>query len=138
MIGLLCLVWGSTWVVIQGGLQSLPPFSSAALRFAIAALCMSGLAAALGKREGGTRPGLGLSLAQGCCNFAGSYGIVYWSETRLPSSLVSVLWAVFPMMQAVAGHLYLPAERLGAGQVAGWGGASCRYRGLTAIASARL
>jgi len=120
LIALLCLVWGSTWVVIQGGLQSLPPFSSAALRFAIAALCMSGLAAALGEREGGTQPGLGLSLAQGCCNFAGSYGIVYWSETRLPSGLVSVLWGIYPMVQASLGHFLLPGERLDLRQAAGF------------------
>ena len=26
---LLCLIWGSTWVVIKGGLRDLPPFTSA-------------------------------------------------------------------------------------------------------------
>lgn len=120
LIALLCLVWGSTWVVIQGGLASLPPLSSAAIRFAIAALCMSGLAAVLGAREGGSRPGLGLSLAMGCFNFAGSYGIVYWSETRLPSGLVSVLWGIYPMVQATLGHFFLPGERLDARQAAGF------------------
>lgn len=120
LIAVLCLVWGSTWVVIQGGLASLPPFSSAAIRFTIAALCMSALAAVFGAREGGARPGLGISLAQGCLNFAGSYGIVYWSETRLPSGLVSVLWGVYPMLQATLGHFVLPGERLDVRQAAGF------------------
>jgi drug/metabolite transporter (DMT)-like permease len=121
LTALLCLIWGSTWVVIQGGLQSLPPFGSAAARFTVAAACMSLLAALFAEREGGTRPTLTLSLVLGCLNFAASYGIVYWSETRLPSSLASVLWAVFPMLQAVLGHLYLAGERLSLPQVAGFG-----------------
>lgn len=120
LTALLCLVWGSTWVVIQGGLASLPPFSSAAIRFALAAACMSGLVVVLGKREGGAAPGWKLSLVLGTLNFAGSYGIVYWSETRLPSGLVSVLWAVFPMLQATLGHFLLRGERLGAWQLAGF------------------
>ena len=120
LTALLCLVWGSTWVVIQGGLASLPPFSSAAIRFALAAACMSGLVAVLGKREGGAAPGWRLSLVLGTLNFAGSYGIVYWSETRLPSGLVSVLWAVFPMLQATLGHFFLRGERLGLWQLAGF------------------
>jgi drug/metabolite transporter (DMT)-like permease len=45
---------------------------------------------------------------------------VYWSETRLPSGLVSVLWAVFPMLQATLGHFTLPGERLSASQLAGF------------------
>lgn len=118
---LLCLVWGSTWVVIQGGLTSLPPFTSAALRFLLSAACMTALAALVGRREGGRAPGIGLSLALGTLNFAGSYGIVYWSETRLPSGLVSVLWAVFPVLQATLGHFLLPGERLSARQFAGFG-----------------
>ena len=28
-----------------------------------------------------------------------------WSETILPSGIVSVLWSVFPLMMAVSGHL---------------------------------
>jgi drug/metabolite transporter (DMT)-like permease len=121
LTALLCLIWGSTWVVIRTGLEDLPVFGSAAARFTLAAACMSGLGALFAEREGGARPGWRLSLALGTLNFAVSYGIVYWSETRLPSGLVSVLWAVFPMLQAVAGHLFLPGERLAAGQVAGFG-----------------
>src|SRR5262245_27831490 len=112
LTALLCLIWGSTWIVIKEGLQSLPPFTSAAARFGIAAACMSLLAAWLGAREGGSAPSLGLSLILGCLNFAASYGIVYWSETRIHSGLASVLWAVFPLLQATLGHVFLPGERL--------------------------
>jgi drug/metabolite transporter (DMT)-like permease len=58
LIALLCLVWGSTWIVIAGGLRDLPPFTSAAARFVVAALVMSAIAPALGRREGGSIPPL--------------------------------------------------------------------------------
>ncbi|MFN0009736.1 MAG: DMT family transporter [Planctomycetota bacterium] len=120
LIALLCLIWGSTWIVIQGGLRDLPPFTSAAARFVVAAAAMSVVAHFLHRREGGARPTWKLSLALGALNFGGSYGIVYWAETRLPSSLVSVLWSVFPMLMAISGHLYLPAEKLRGRQWAGF------------------
>jgi len=120
LTALLCLIWGSTWVVIKVGLKDLPPMGSAALRFTLAAGCMSLLAPSLAAREGGKRPGLRLTFALGTLNFGLSYGIVYWSETHLPSALVSVLWAVFPMLQAVAGHLWLEGERLSPAQGLGF------------------
>lgn len=120
LTALLCVIWGSTWVVIKTGLEDLPTFGSAAARFTLAAAAMSGLCAWLVRHEGGARPTLALSLVLGTLNFGVSYGIVYWSETRLPSGLVSVLWAVFPMMQAIAGHFFLAGERLSLVQVGGF------------------
>jgi drug/metabolite transporter (DMT)-like permease len=120
LIALLCLVWGSTWIVIAGGLADLPPFTSAAARFAVSAAAMSAVAAVVREREGGERPSAGLSLALGTMNFGACYGIVYWSETRLPSALVSVLWSVFPMLTAIAGHVFLPDDRLRGRQWAGF------------------
>jgi len=120
LTGVLCLIWGSTWVVIKQGLEDLPPLGSAAARFTLAALMMSALGALFARREGGARPTLRLSLVLGLLNFAASYGIVYWTETRLPSALVSVLWAIYPLLQAVAGHLFLAEERVARTQSAGF------------------
>jgi len=116
LTAVLCLIWGSTWVVIQKGLADLPPFGSVALRFTLASVIMSGLAAGFAEREGGARPSLALSLVLGGLNFGMSFGLVYWTETKLPSGLVSVLWAVFPMVQAIVGHWFLPGERIGPAQ----------------------
>ncbi|MCB9892015.1 MAG: EamA family transporter [Planctomycetes bacterium] len=109
---LLCVIWGSTWVVIKEGLDELPPFTSAAARFVVAAGALLVLAPFLARREGGVRPPLAVVVQQGTFNFALSYGIVYWSETVLPSGLVSVLWAVFPLMMGLVGHVFLTGERL--------------------------
>jgi drug/metabolite transporter (DMT)-like permease len=119
-MGLLCLIWGSTWVVIKGGLRDLPPLTSAGARFVVAALIMVAVSAAFGRREGGRNPPVWLWVVQGTTNFAISYGIVYHAETVLPSGLVSLLWGVYPMLQALSGHWFLDGERLGPRQWAGF------------------
>jgi drug/metabolite transporter (DMT)-like permease len=40
---LLCLIWGTTWLVIKVGLRDLPPISFASLRFVCAVLICSSL-----------------------------------------------------------------------------------------------
>lgn len=121
LIAFLCLIWGSTWLVIKEGLRDLPPFTSAGVRFAIAAVIMIGVAALLGKREGGQKPPVWLWIVQGTASFAMSYGIVYHAETILPSGLVSLLFGVYPMLQALAGHFFLSGERLRPYQWIGFG-----------------
>ncbi len=112
LIAVMCAIWGTTWLVVKKGVADLPPFSSAALRMALAAIVMAGVAAALAKRESGEKPPLWMSVIMGFGNFAITYGIVYWASTILPSGLIALLWAVYPMMMAITGHYYLDGEKL--------------------------
>lgn len=109
---LLCLVWGSTWLVIKQGLEDLPAFFSVGVRFVVAGVVMAMVAPALSRREGGTAPGVGLTLVVAIAEFGVSYGIVYQAERVVPSGLVAVLWAVYPLLMAACGHLFIPGERL--------------------------
>lgn len=108
----MCLVWGTTWFVIREGLQHMEPLGSAGLRFAIASLIMVPIAGRIGQREGGTAPTPRLIAAMAVCNFSISYGIVYWSEQTLPSSLAAVLWGIYPILTALISHVYLPDFRI--------------------------
>lgn len=119
LIGLLCLIWGSTWIVIRGGLADLPPFTGAAARFLLGAVVVALLAPWLARAEGGGRPTARLSLTMGVLNIGASYALVYWSETILPSGLVAVLWAAHPMMLGALSVWLLPQERLVGRQWAG-------------------
>lgn len=111
-VAVMCLVWGTTWFAVREGLAYLPPLGSAGLRFAVAWAAMAALAPYLARREGGARPTARLVVAMGVFNFALTYGLVYWGEVYLPSALAAVLWAIYPLLMGVAGHLYLPGERL--------------------------
>lgn len=112
LIGLVCLVWGSTWVVIKLGLADLPPLTAAGIRIVLAGAFMAALAPWLARREGGGRAPWLVVVVQGLSQFAFNYGIVYYAEQSLPSGLVSVLWSAYPLMIALAGPWFAGSERL--------------------------
>ncbi|HLQ36768.1 MAG TPA: DMT family transporter, partial [Planctomycetota bacterium] len=118
-IALCCLIWGSTWQVIEQGLRDLPPFTAAAARFLLAGLLMSAAAPWLHRHEGGAPPPRFLWITLGSCTFFGSYGIVYQAETRLAPGVTAVLFAVFSLLMAIAGYLFL-GERVSMRQAIGF------------------
>lgn len=127
---LLCLIWGSTWLVIKWGLRDLPPFTGASLRFLLAAACMTLLAWGWGARESGGRPPWIAVVAHGLFQFTLNYGLVYVSETSIPSGLVSVLWSVFPLFVALGAHFVLKSERLSGRQ---WAGMVLAFAGVASL-----
>ena len=124
-VTVMCLVWGSTWLVLKDGLAEMPPLGSAGLRFLIAWVVMVPLAPVIARAEGGGAPTWDLVVAMATGNFAISYGLVYWAEEILPSSLAAILWGVFPLLTALVGHVYLPASRIVGVQ---WLGTRPRFR----------
>ncbi len=125
-LGLLILIWGSTWSVIRVGLRGMPPLTGVSLRFAIAALLLFALAwhrrIPLGKLPGERR----LWVVNAVLTFAISYGVVYWAEQWITSGLAAVLFATFPLFVALMAHFWLPGETLGwkglLGMVVGFAG----------------
>jgi len=109
---MLCLVWGTSWLVIKIGLQDIPPFTGAALRFVIAGTCMIGVARMFSAREGGGRPPVSVVIAHGVCQFALNYGLVYVCQTVIPSGMVALIWAVFPLFIALGEHFVIGTQRL--------------------------
>jgi len=118
-VALLCVVWGTTWSVIAIGLEGVPPFSGVAIRFAIAAALLLVMVRMRGVSLGSTPRERGLWLVNGILAFSVSYGVVYWAEQWVPSSLASVLFATYPLFVALMAHFMLPAERLSAGEIVG-------------------
>jgi drug/metabolite transporter (DMT)-like permease len=114
LLGLVSLVWGSTWLVIRVGIRDVPPLTGAGIRFILAGAVMSLLVPVIARREGGGRPPLRAVLLHAGCQFCANYALVYWAETVLPSGLVSVLWSAFPLMMALLGHFVTGSEPLAA------------------------
>ena len=133
VIGLMALisaVWGSTWLVIRTGLDDLPPLLAAGTRFIVAGLVMAALVPLLREREGGDAPPRSVVIVQALCQFTGNFALVYWCETVLPSGLVAVLWATFPLMMALTGHFVTRAERLHGVQ---WLGLIVAFAGVASL-----
>ena len=97
---LMCIaIWGTTWAAIRVGLSGVPPFTGAALRFAIAGTLLLALALLRRVPLGRTRREWWMWLVNGTLSFGASYGTVYWAEQWLPSGLASVIFATFPLLR---------------------------------------
>lgn len=133
VLGLLILIWSTTWAVIRVGLRGLPPFTGVALRFAIAAAVLLAVAPLLGVKLGRQPNELRIWWINTFLTFTIPYGVLYWSEQWLPSGLAAVIFATTPLITALVAHFALPAERLTArtilGVLVGFGGIAVLYSG---------
>lgn len=121
LYGLICLIWGSTWLVIKIGLRGVPPFLSAGLRFALAASVLSALAL-LQKRRWTLDPGARTAVwSCGLLNFFYGYAATYWAEQYIPSGLTAILWCTFPLAVALLSRYWTRSEVLTARKVCGIG-----------------
>jgi drug/metabolite transporter (DMT)-like permease len=109
---ILCLIWGSTWLFIKLGLEDLPPFTFAGIRFVIAATILFGIIKVYGFTLPRSRSDWGLLAITGVLSFSFNYGAVFWGEQYVSSGLSAVLQATIPLFGLVIAHFFLPAERM--------------------------
>jgi len=93
----LCLIWGSTWLAIRLVVRDVPPFEAAALRFLLAGLLL--LATALVQRrpwpQGAEQWNAILVLSMSM--MAVPYGLLFWAEQHVLSSITAVLYSAMPL-----------------------------------------
>jgi drug/metabolite transporter (DMT)-like permease len=118
-IAFLILIWGSTWAAIRIGLEGIPPFTGAFLRFVIASAVLVVAAVLLRVKLSGGRREWSVWIASGLLTFTGSYGVVYWTEQWVPSGLAAILFATFPLLVAAFARFLLPGEKLRPTSLAG-------------------
>lgn len=114
---LLCLIWGSTWIVIKVGYGGLGPFNVAGLRFVVAGALMAVVAQATRARWPRGRPEWTAVMVVGLLMFAGDYGLIYWAEQYIASGLTAVLFATLPLMTLFVARAYIPGERITTGKL---------------------
>jgi drug/metabolite transporter (DMT)-like permease len=116
---LLCsLIWGSTWLAIKLGYESIPPLTGAALRFGIASVLLFAIVRIARLRLPRGRQEWGLTAFFAVFLFGGDYGLIYWSEQHLTSGLTSVLFATMPLFTSLLAAVY-GLERLTPRKLAG-------------------
>ena len=114
---LLCVIWGSTWMVIKIGYGDLGPFNVAGLRFLVAGTLMAAVALATRARWPRGRPEWTAVMVVGLLMFAGDYGLIYWAEQYIASGLTAVLFATLPLMTLFVARAYIPGERITTGKL---------------------
>ena len=127
--------WGSTYVAIRTGVEVLPPFVLASVRFLISGPLMLAICAARGMRLRQSWRDLAMLAAIGVLMLGiGNMGLV-WAEQYLPSGLASLLIAVVPIYVALL-EFFLPhGEGL---RTRGWIGIAIGFAGLLILLSPGL
>lgn len=109
---ILCGIWGSTWLFIKLGLEDLPPFTFAGIRFVIACTILFVIIRAKGFQLPRSRSDWKLLLWSGLLAFSLNYGLLFWGEQYISSGLAALLQATIPVFGLVIAHFYLPGERM--------------------------
>ncbi|PYX97729.1 MAG: hypothetical protein DMG62_19275 [Acidobacteria bacterium] len=98
---LICLIWGSTWGAIRLLVRDVPPLRAAAIRFFLAAIIL--LIAAITRarvfrmslREWRALVILGITM------MGLPYGLLFWAEYRISSSMTAVIFSTCPLFVAL-------------------------------------
>src|ERR1700723_3097767 len=109
--GIIYFVWGSTFLAIRVGVREGPPLILAAIRFSIAGPALSAWISARGEKQPTAREWRSASLL-GLIIFVFDYGLLFWSEQRVPSGVAAVMLATIPVFMALSEIIFLRTQRL--------------------------
>ena len=129
---LMCAIWGTTWLGIKIGLQTMPPVSGVGLRFTLGGLFLFAVAFAQRKYLPPRAMPWKLILVLSATLFGLNYILTYVAETHLPSGLVAVLFGTLPFFTFAFGH-YLVGEKT---TLLTWAGALLAFAGVAVISLA--
>ena len=116
---LLCFIWGSTWLAIRFGLESLTPLLSAGTRFMLASGFIYTLMRIKNISVQKDAVAIRLYLLMGFFSFVIPFGLVYWAEQFVPSGMASVLFAVYPFFVTIFSFIRIPSDKIGIYKILG-------------------
>lgn len=109
---LICMIWGSTWLAIKLGLESLTPFVAAGLRFSTAALFLFIIIKVRNIKVQTDKLALKLYLLMGFFSFTVPFAFVYWAQSFIPSGLSSILFATYPFFVILFTKMFFKEEEV--------------------------
>jgi drug/metabolite transporter (DMT)-like permease len=104
-------VWGSTFLAIRIGVHEVPPLLLAAMRFSVAGLVLYGWMVARGEPSPSWRQWQSVSLLA-LLIFVLDYGLLFWTEQRVPSGIAAVMLATIPVFIALLEIFFLRTQAL--------------------------
>ncbi|MEW6059992.1 MAG: EamA family transporter [Actinomycetota bacterium] len=128
-LGVVYVVWGTTYLAIRVVNETLPTLLAASVRFLVAGGIMYAITIRRGDREG-DRPGprhWRAALVAGAALLLCGNGGVVWAERTVPSGLAALIVAIVPLWMALIDRVLLahrPTPQVAFGLLAGFGGAA--------------
>ncbi len=112
LYSLASLIWGSTWLVIRSGLNSLTPMIGAGYRFLLASLIIVIILKLSGTGIQKDKIAVRLYFYMAFFSFIIPFSLVYWGEQYVQSGLASVLFGAFPFFVAIFSFWAIPNEKI--------------------------
>ena len=109
---ILAVIWGSSFLFIRIGVEQLPPFQLVFIRTAIAAVGLTLVVYARGKRLPTDLRSIGDLLVLGIVNTILPFALITWGETHIESGLASVLQGTAALFTLVVAHFAFADERI--------------------------
>jgi drug/metabolite transporter (DMT)-like permease len=104
-------VWGSTFLAIRVGVQEVPPFLLAGIRFFVSGIVLYGWLRLRGAPSPSRREWAAATLL-GALIFLVDYGCLFWAEQRVPSGIAAVVLATIPVFITLLEIIFLRTQRL--------------------------
>jgi drug/metabolite transporter (DMT)-like permease len=123
------VVWGSTYLAILVVLETLPPFTTAGVRFTTAGLILYGVMRLRGVPAPRRQHWPAAFVTGGLLLLCGN-GAVMWAEQRVPSGIAALLVAVEPIWIVLLAWLRPGGERP---RAATWVGVALGFAGLVIL-----
>jgi drug/metabolite transporter (DMT)-like permease len=105
------LIWGASFLFIKVAVVTIPPFTVAFGRTALAALTLYLVLRYRGLRMGSWGDLWGTFLVLGFFNGAVPYTLITWAEIHIDSGLAAILNAVMPLFTVILAHFFTRDER---------------------------
>jgi len=109
---LLGLIWGSSFLLIRIGVESLTPFQVVFIRTAIAAVGMNLVLLSQGQRLPLTWKKMFPLIVIGIGNTSLPFALISWGEQSIPSSLAGVLQSTAVFFTMIVAHLSFTDEKI--------------------------
>ena len=116
---LVCSIWGSTWLVIKIGLETMTPLLAAGCRFLVASTVLFTLIKIRGVKIPFSRNDRTFYVVVALTSFSIPFALVYWGEQFIPSGLTSIVFSIYPFTVALFAYLFLPNEKITAWKISG-------------------
>ncbi|QDG79789.1 EamA family transporter [Labrenzia sp. PHM005] len=97
LLGLLALLWGSSYMWINVALDTIPPFTLITLRVGLASLVLLGILALRGLKLPTDRKTWRLFFVQSIVNSTGPWMLLAWGQQSVDSAVASVLNSTSPL-----------------------------------------
>lgn len=116
---LICLFWGSSWLVIKLSLEYLNPLFNLGLRFLIAAFAILFVIKWTNTKLDFSKQSIKIYFLMGIFSYSLPFYLVYWAEQTIPSSLASVLFGMYPFFVAVLSSIFIKEGSLTINRILG-------------------